>query len=404
MHSVAALFVILASSAAKSVVQLQVTNFEMAISSYRFLAVNFHDAGDENGSNKASERLSSEWHAAAGLLPDMGADIEMAQINSSDPNIDELMSSFGITIPTIKIFRKGAISSWGGPRDSVGIASHIELEVRPSVTLLPTREAAFAALSSSSESRTILVGIFPTDDEDCESTEGAYPGTAAAAARGGESAMSAEMSEASDEAWEHFQSTADSLRTACRFLATRSPQVAALLMESAQRSRGGAFVGAEEPLEEEVGAPLDGQDTDPRLLQPRVFLIPPNGDGMLEFPGQILEFSLSEFVLRNTLPPVGELSFSSDDGGEAFVAQFFSTRRLKFILCATAAQLDSELSGDNGDGDGDGDDPDDKVSVLQHFMQLRRQFAGLAFAYMRESLVDVHECVYASSCLFCPRG
>ncbi len=47
---------------------------------------------------------------------------------------------------------------------------------------------------------------------------------------------------------------------------------------------------------------------------PVVYMITGEGDGFMKYTGEILEMNLAEWVLRNSAPPMGELSISSSAG------------------------------------------------------------------------------------------
>jgi len=64
---------------------------------------------------------------------------------------------------------------------------------------------------------------------------------------------------------------------------------------------------------------------------PIIYMISEDGDGLIPYKGEVLELNLSEWVLRNSSPSMGELSFSAPSG-ELYATQFFSSRKLKFIL------------------------------------------------------------------------
>lgn len=65
---------------------------------------------------------------------------------------------------------------------------------------------------------------------------------------------------------------------------------------------------------------------------PQVFLISNQAsNGLIQYQGEILEISLCEWILKNSRPIFGELTFSSVLG-ELFASQFFSSKILNFIL------------------------------------------------------------------------
>ena len=64
---------------------------------------------------------------------------------------------------------------------------------------------------------------------------------------------------------------------------------------------------------------------------PAIYLLSEDESGLIQYNGVILEMNLSEWVLRNSSPRMNELSFATSKG-EIFATQFFSSRKLKFIL------------------------------------------------------------------------
>ncbi len=47
---------------------------------------------------------------------------------------------------------------------------------------------------------------------------------------------------------------------------------------------------------------------------PTVFMVSNEGEGILKYTGEILELNLSEWVLRNSSPSMGELDVSTTQG------------------------------------------------------------------------------------------
>jgi len=121
-------------------------------------------------------------------------------------------------------------------------------------------------------------------------------------------------------------------------------------------------------------------------------MISSDGDGMHKYSGEILEMNLSEWVLRNSSPAMGELNLSTPSGefstsnsilhlhpidisplsttGELYATQFFSSRKLKFILFVSATPLPS--------------------AALDHWRDIAASFTGKAiFSYMTQPVSDV---------------
>lgn len=105
---------------------------------------------------------------------------------------------------------------------------------------------------------------------------------------------------------------------------------------------------------------------------PALLMIPSDGDGFIRYSGEILELSVSEWVLRNSAPGLDELTLSTPNG-ELYATQFFSSRKLKFILFTDPDALDEE--------------------VLTAWRSISTLFSGKAiFAYMTQTdVADVIE-------------
>ena len=111
-------------------------------------------------------------------------------------------------------------------------------------------------------------------------------------------------------AWGQFQAAADSLRGPSRFMASSNAEVL---------STFGVIVDA------------DGGTGGLEDKLPAVYLIAEDRNRVVQFNGDILEQGLAEWVLRYSTPPAAELSLKGP-GGEIYATQFFSARKLKFIL------------------------------------------------------------------------
>ena len=102
----------------EEIIEIQATNFEMVLSSYRYAAILFHDS--------STTHLFDEWKKAA-ELPALKAisdsDCIMAHMNADDPEIEEVKLTYALSTPGIKIFRRGIMSDWRGPFEANAIAS-----------------------------------------------------------------------------------------------------------------------------------------------------------------------------------------------------------------------------------------------------------------------------------------
>ncbi len=52
---------------------------------------------------------------------------------------------------------------------------------------------------------------------------------------------------------------------------------------------------------------------------PVVYMVSNEGDGFVKYTGEILEMNLSEWVLRNSAPAMGELTVASSKGDNKFI-------------------------------------------------------------------------------------
>lgn len=96
---------------------------------------------------------------------------------------------------------------------------------------------------------------------------------------------------------------------------------------------------------------------------PAVFIMTKEEEGFVKYTGEIIEMSLSEWILRNSSPVMGELTLSTSEGmtllisisalfnqmiflflfniiGEVYASHFFSSHKLKFILFLSPDMLE----------------------------------------------------------------
>lgn len=294
----------------KEIVELQGANFELALSTYEYVAVLFHDSSPEG------ESLLQEWTSACNSMDynDMAIDSEMASIPGTDPDITEITEAYGIIVPSIKVFRRGIMADYRGPMDRAGIAQYVIDDAQPSVK----------RLSSIHDIKVVMERYHPTPmifgiiDE---------PET-----------MDDPMDGYSIDAWGQFHAAADSLRGHAVFFIIHSPDAISSFK-------------------------LDPSDI------PAVFMVSTEAEGFLRYRGEILDINLSEWVLRNSAPAMDELSLG-DPRGELYAAQFFSSRKLKFILFLNPSILLQN--------------PD----VLTLWGIIAEEYKGMAiFSYMRENTV-----------------
>lgn len=307
---VLAAFLVLAYG--KDVLEIQGLNFELAVSSHRYLAVLFYDE------SPTGQSLLQQWQAAAQSITDMPADSELAQISSKDPSMSELIESYELSLPVIRVFRRGIMSEYRGPVDSDGIVAYLQQDAMPSVKQITTLQQMKVILETNLEA--VIFGMFSEDDIDEDSAESEGYGI---------------------DAWGQFQASADSLRGHATYYAVTSKDV----IES--------FKLTEADL-------------------PAIYMMAEEGEGFIKYTGEVLELNLSEWVLRNSSPSMGELTVTTHSG-ELYATQFFASRKLKFILFIHPNMLHSS-------------------SVLETWQDIADTFSGKAiFSYMTMPVADVLE-------------
>jgi hypothetical protein len=67
---------------------------------------------------------------------------------------------------------------------------------------------------------------------------------------------------------------------------------------------------------------------------PAIYLFSGDTDGLARYTGPLVETSLTDWILRNVAPAMDELTLQTPSG-QQYAAQFFSSRKLKFILFLT---------------------------------------------------------------------
>lgn len=268
---------LLRTISARDIIKLEAVNFELAITSYPYVAILFHDLSEK------SKVIERNWDEVVQLLVDVKMDGELAKMDIADPEMKEIVDAYRLTGPSIKVFRRGTMVDYRGPYDTAqAIADYIRQDCLPSIQFLKSFVELKKAVRNLSNA--MVIGFFGSADV-TEDVADMY----------------------SMDAWGQFQSAADALRGHVPF-----------------------FVVTSESVMEEFN--VDASSV------PAVFLIPENQNrddgeegGLLKYTGELLEIRLVDWVLRNSPPSVGELSFTNS-AGELYATQFFSSKMLKFIL------------------------------------------------------------------------
>jgi len=87
-----------------------------------FAAILFYDK------SSAGQALTTVWEGAAQLLDSLPDDATMATVDGTDSELKELVDAYGITIPSIRVFRRSVMGEYRGPRggSSEDIAEYIK--------------------------------------------------------------------------------------------------------------------------------------------------------------------------------------------------------------------------------------------------------------------------------------
>ena len=101
--------ILISSLYGREVVELQSLNFELAITSYQYVAVLFYDSSEKGRS------LTLSWTDAAKSVNKLCKDCEMAMIDASDPELKERVDAYMLNVPCIRIFRRGIMGDYRGP-------------------------------------------------------------------------------------------------------------------------------------------------------------------------------------------------------------------------------------------------------------------------------------------------
>lgn len=284
------------------------SNFEAVLASNKYAAILFY------GNSAASQLYKDVWMNAASLIStnsrstntdvlSLHSESEMTMVDGTDSKLQEIIEAYGIELPSIKIFRRGILNDYRGPhftqealQDKEAfereIAAYVSSDSKPSITTLDDVVLVKNTLTRDHD-HAIVLGFFDSHDikEEDDPEEG-Y----------------------SMSPWGQFQACADSLRSHATFYHIHSPDV----ME--------AFG-------------IDSSTT------PAIFLLNDDKNSMVPYNGDIIEVSLTEWILRSAIPKMGQLHLHNS-AGEVYATQFFSSRRLKFIfIVPSLAPIYTEMIG-----------------------------------------------------------
>lgn len=106
------------------------------------------------------KQLAPQYKKAAGMLHKLKPEIKLAIVDAT-ANTD-LAKQYDVTgYPTMKIFRRGEVSEYGGPRDAQGIASYMVKHSEPAVILLTSPKDLSLLLK---EQTPVVLGYFENEE------------------------------------------------------------------------------------------------------------------------------------------------------------------------------------------------------------------------------------------------
>lgn len=297
---------------AKEMLELESTNLELTLTAYHYLAILFYDDSEK------SDQLLHMWEETATKLPEeFPQNSEIAKIYAKNYELDELITAYNIQVPSIQIVRRGDLNSYRGSLTSDDLVSYLSKDSKPPIERISSLKALKSFIKSSNE--TIVFGLFSESDIS-EDLETGY----------------------SVDNWGQFSAVAEALRGVARFILITSPEV-----------------------QKKFGA--TSSDI------PSVYLVSKDSEGFMKYHGEIIEMSLSEWILRNCSPTMSELTVATSEG-ELYASHFFSSRKLKFILFLTPFMVEN-------------------TSALLYWQEIAEMFTEEAiFAYLTQSgVADVVE-------------
>ncbi len=335
------LFHVLAFAFCKELVSLEGANFELTLASNKYVIVLFYDQ-----SSKGDE-LKKVW-SKVGDIVDIHTDAEIAQIDGNDPDLTEIIELYDISIPSVKVFRRGVMAYYQGPsllgnsREG-DIAKFIEQDSLPSVKLLRSFDDVKRLLKTDQNAaNSMVLGLFEEDVLE-ESDEG---------------------EDYSVSPWGQYQATADALRGHAVFY---------VITDKAARA---------------------GFNIEDDSQLPVIYVVTGSKESLVQYKGEILERNLSEWLLRLSSPDLGELTLA-DGTGELFATQFFNSRKLKFILFVDPESiLNSAISLDDGTLDLEGLEKEAQDGdIIAGWAVVAQKYKDNAiFSYMaRGSIQDVND-------------
>ncbi|CAM9273281.1 unnamed protein product [Chrysoparadoxa australica] len=271
------------------------TNFEMVVTHYPYLALAFTDDSPE------SIMLRAAWERASVLVQgNEGHDVQFAFVNSTLRDIAELVDVYDVKVPGARVFRNGMLYDYAGPYDMAdAIAAYVIEDSKPAVRRLWSTAAVQNLGRGGTRGddgithRHRLVGFFPESFADTEFQH---------------------LAQISMDAWSQFHAAADALRGAAYF---------GVVTDDALALR----YGITKPWE-------NGQ-------LPRVAMFTEGSELPTWLKGPITERGIMDWVLSTGAQGLRKLTRSTP-AEELFASRFFASNQLKVIAFIRSGQARRE--------------------------------------------------------------
>ena len=148
-----AIYICASTAAADDVLVLGGDNFEDLALSKDLIAVEFYAPWCGH-----CKQLEPEWRAAASKLKARDPPIYLGKVDATAAGNRKIASTFGVQgYPTIKLFRKGNVGDYKGPRKAAGIVEYLQEQSLPATVEIKAKEdmASYAA-----QGKMVCLGFF----------------------------------------------------------------------------------------------------------------------------------------------------------------------------------------------------------------------------------------------------
>lgn len=102
-------FLALTQVRAVELYNLEANQLDLTLAANAYAAVLFADK------SQAGSELSLAWAGAAELLESLPDDATLAIVDGTDVELKEVVEAYGITVPSIRVFRRGVMGDYRGP-------------------------------------------------------------------------------------------------------------------------------------------------------------------------------------------------------------------------------------------------------------------------------------------------